>query len=55
MEGVSGQAKDGGQFILDVRWKDLCKSETGELLQKGLNVPDPGNCQLCAYNEVHKT
>lgn len=53
MEGVSGQA--GGQLVPDVTGKDLWKTETGELLQRGLKVADPGNCKLCAYNEVHKT
>lgn len=58
------QGKDGrsqwsgkGWWSVDTRChrKDLWKTETVELLQKGLNVPDTGNCQLCAYNEVHKT
>lgn len=40
MEGVNGQAKAGGQVIPDVTGKDLWKTETGELLRKGLKVAD---------------
>lgn len=55
MEGSSGQAKAGGQLIPDITGEDLWKIETGDLLQKGLKMVDTGSCELCAYNEVHKT
>lgn len=51
----TGLEEIGGQLIPDVIGKDLWKTETGELLQKGPNVPHSGNWKLCAYNEVHKT
>lgn len=57
---LGAQGKDGrsqwsgkGWWSLDNRCH-LWKTEAGELLQQSLKVADTGNCNLCAYNEVHK-